>query len=74
MRKIKSISFNLSDETENELYRISEKTNFSSYVKRLIYHDIEIKKERLKKKDVPKNRNRNQNQTGNVFIPIKRND
>lgn len=40
-RKIKSVSFNLEDPFENEMYEYSLKfSNFSSFIKRLIQNSI----------------------------------
>lgn len=40
-RKVKSVSFNLSDPFENEIYQYTKKfPNFSSLIKRLIHNSI----------------------------------
>lgn len=47
--KNKSVAFNLLDDFQKELYEYScKKTNFSDYVKRLIYEELKEKKKREK--------------------------
>jgi hypothetical protein len=45
-RKVKSVSFNLSDPFENEMYQYTMKyPNFSSLIKRLIQNSLNSKKD-----------------------------
>jgi hypothetical protein len=47
-RKIKSVSFNLNDPFENEMYEYTERfPNFSSFIKRLIQNAMSGKSENL---------------------------
>jgi hypothetical protein len=48
-RKVKSVSFNLSDQWESEMYEFANKfPNFSSFVKRLIQNAMSGKNESIK--------------------------
>jgi hypothetical protein len=47
-RKVKSVSFNLSDQWENEMFEYANKfPNFSSFIKRLIQNAMSGKSENL---------------------------
>jgi hypothetical protein len=57
-RKVKSVSFNLSDPFENEMYQYTKKfPNFSSFVKRLIQNSISGKIDNPQSKQVQEIKN-----------------
>jgi hypothetical protein len=48
-RKVKSVSFNLSDPFEQEMYEYTKRfSNFSTFVKRLIQNSLQSKNEQVK--------------------------
>jgi hypothetical protein len=57
-RKVKSVSFNLSDPFEIELYKYSMKyPNFSSFIKRLIQNSLNGKTDNQQSKQVQEIKN-----------------